>query len=99
MKDVVKNMGQENAHKTTPYKVRIFGMVCVYKKRPLPSMLTEENDIGLLVRRPNDYDEFEFPQLAVNFNKKEMSNHECDALLRALCQSIKEQLKKAGVLK
>lgn len=99
MKDVVKNMAAENANKLTPYKVRLFGMISVFKRRSEPKFIREKNDFGLIVQRPEWYDEFEFPQLALNFNKKEISHAEIDLALKNLGDALKNQLKGAGILK
>lgn len=80
------------------YKLRIFAQATVYQKRAMPKKEMQQMESGLMVAAQNWYDEFDCPQLAVNYNGLYITERDLDKLTRELCEAIKKTVRDKGLI-
>jgi len=88
----------EKANKASVYKVRVFAQAVLYQRRKTPITKMERHEIGIEVPVTIEYDEFECPQFAVNYNGIYMKETDVDELLKNLMGQVKKSMKEKGLI-
>jgi hypothetical protein len=88
----------ESANEVSEYKIRIFAQAVLYQRKKVPQTKFENNGFGITVPVTIEYDEFECPQFATNYNGIYIRENDLDMLMKKLCEQVKNSMKKKGLI-
>ena len=93
-------MEADEGYKKTNYKLRVYAQGIVYQKKKIPTFRNETDPTtGATVVTGNEYEEYECPQLAINFNGLYIEEKRLRFLLSNLSEQIIKQFKDKGIVR
>jgi len=93
-----KELEAAKAHIHSKYKVRVYAQAFVYQRRSKPKKIMANTQWGVQVPVDDWYDEFECPQLAVNYNGLYIKKDDLDKLLKELNEAVINSLADKGLI-